>query len=61
MNHDITHCENKECKDKDKCYRYLAYIEIKQKKIDGIFSVFRPKELPKRKEECELFMSLTIK
>ena len=31
MNHDIAHCGNDKCKDKDKCYRYLAHLEAKER------------------------------
>ena len=55
MNHDITHCKNENCKDKDKCYRYLAYLEIKEKNIEGCFSMFMPKEPPKDKKGCDYF------
>ena len=30
--HDITHCNNENCKNKDTCYRYLAHLEAKEKK-----------------------------
>ena len=29
--HDITHCNNENCKNKDTCYRYLAHLEAKEK------------------------------
>jgi len=30
MTHDITHCCNETCKDKDTCLRYLAFLELKR-------------------------------
>lgn len=37
--HDITHCNNENCKNKDTCYRYLAHLEAKEKKIH-LFNLF---------------------
>lgn len=31
MMHDIAHCGNDKCKDKDKCYRYLAHLEARER------------------------------
>ena len=31
MLHDIAHCDYDKCKDKDKCYRYLAHLEAEEK------------------------------
>lgn len=30
MNHDITHCNNQECKKHDKCYRFVALKALKE-------------------------------
>ena len=40
MTHDITHCNNHYCKDKDTCYRYQAYLELLRNKIDYPVSMF---------------------
>ena len=53
MNHDITHCNNVKCKDKTECYRYLAYIELKEKKIEGAYSFYLPENVT-NKEECKV-------
>lgn len=61
MNHDITHCTNEKCKDKEKCYRFLAYQEIKERHIEGLYSMFRPQEPPTDKTGCEYFTSIELK
>lgn len=30
MNHDITHCSEKDCLKAETCVRYLAYLELKK-------------------------------
>lgn len=53
MNHDITHCCNENCKDKTECYRYLAYLKLKDKKIEGTYSLYISKNVTS-KEECKV-------
>ena len=57
MIHDIAHCNNESCKRKDSCYRYQAYLELKKKKDNGLYSFF----LVKDPDKCEHFMSLKIR
>lgn len=57
MVHDIAHCNYESCKRKKKCYRYLAFVELKEKKLSGLYSFIRIKEPNK----CEHFMSLKIR
>lgn len=54
MNHDITHCQNEDCRDKFKCYRYAAYKEIVEKSIDGYYSFYFNNENVTCKEECKI-------
>lgn len=30
MNHDITHCSEKDCPNAETCVRYLSYLELKK-------------------------------
>lgn len=53
MNHDITHCNNESCKDKEKCYRYLAYLDLKENKIEGAYSMYLSNNVTD-KEECKV-------
>lgn len=54
MIHDIAHCNNEECKRKDECYRFQAYLELKKKKDNGLYSFL----LVKEPDKCKYFMSL---
>ena len=55
--HDITHCKNDKCKDREKCYRWLAYQEILEHPSDGLISVFRRD----CESKCRDFMSVELK
>ena len=50
--HDIAHCNNEHCKDKNKCYRYNAWLEIKG--TDCLVSMFKPETVTTGK--CKYFM-----
>ena len=52
MNHDITHCNQDKCPKKDTCYRYQAWMDIKNNKMDGLYSMLKPAKIP-----CELYMT----
>lgn len=42
MNHDIAHCKGKACPMKKTCYRYLAYRELIDRKVQGGYSFIEP-------------------
>lgn len=57
MQHDITHCRKEECPSKDKCYRYKAYIEAQERKMEYI-SVFKPDNIELIDGKCTLFWNM---
>ena len=56
--HDITHCKNDKCAAREKCYRWLAYQELKNDKYDGLVSVFRQRD---NETKCKDFMDVKLK
>lgn len=55
MIHDIAHCNRKECKRKDTCYRYQAYLELLKTKGITKHQWFL---LIENTDECKDFLSL---
>lgn len=51
MNHDITHCEGKYCPLKETCYRYMAYLELKDIDINALMFI-KP---PHKDGKCEFY------
>lgn len=40
MCHDITHCSGADCAKKEQCFRYQAHLELREKKLEGLYSYF---------------------
>lgn len=51
--HDFTHCKGKQCTKKKSCYRYIAYRNYLDRKLDFPISFFM--EIPFKNGECEFF------
>jgi len=54
MNHDITHCGNENCKDRERCYRYSAWQELYEKQMKGCYSLYFYDGSVDCKENCDL-------
>ena len=49
--HDITHCEGDSCSLKETCYRYMAYLELKDIDINALMFI-KP---PPKDGKCEFY------
>lgn len=52
MNHDITHCSEKDCPKAETCIRYLAYLELR--KYPGKFGDYHSFTIVRRKP-CRIY------
>lgn len=53
MNHDITHCNGKNCPLRNKCLRYLAFVELKKNEIPGVFPFFGKSPYSSVNQDCD--------
>lgn len=54
MNHDIIHCGNEDCKNKERCYRFNSYLELQEKQMSGCYSLYFFDEKVDSVEKCKL-------
>lgn len=55
MFHDITHCDNENCPKKDNCYRYLAHLGAKERKLSYV-SYHLYNDYPKEEDgSCNMY------
>ena len=55
MMHDIAHCGNDKCKDKDKCYRYLAHLEAKERGLPYVTYFVIEEHMRNEDYDCNSF------
>lgn len=55
MNHDIAHCDNSQCRRKNKCYRYLAHLEAKEKQLPYVAYFVMEEHMRNEDYDCNSF------
>lgn len=55
MNHDIAHCDNKECLVKDNCRRYKAHLESVKVGIPYVSYLYYKELKNSGNKKCEMY------